>query len=64
MGVKVGMTVSLTTAVPNAGVVGMCKEHLGVALALKIPVFFLVTKVGCTKTVSSCPMCGLLLRRW
>jgi hypothetical protein len=27
------------------GVVGMCKEHLGVALALKIPVFFLVTKV-------------------
>lgn len=30
---------------PNAGVVGMCKEHLGVALALKVPVFFLVTKV-------------------
>lgn len=29
----------------NAGVVGMCKEHLGVALALKVPVFFLVTKV-------------------
>ena len=25
-----------------AGVVGMCKEHLGVALALKVPVFFLV----------------------
>lgn len=24
----------------------MCKEHLGVALALKVPVFFLVTKVG------------------
>jgi len=22
--------------------VGMCKEHLGVALALKVPVFFLV----------------------
>ena len=42
----------------------MCKEHLGVALALKIPVFFLVTKVGCTKTVSSCPMCGPLLRHW
>lgn len=27
------------------GVVGMCKEHLGVALALKIPVFFVITKV-------------------
>ncbi|KAK9810446.1 hypothetical protein WJX72_010850 [[Myrmecia] bisecta] len=29
----------------NAGIVGMCKEHLGVALALKTPVFFVVTKV-------------------
>jgi GTPase len=29
----------------NAGVVGMCKEHMGVALALKVPVFFVVTKV-------------------
>lgn len=29
----------------NAGVVGMCKEHLGVALALKVPVFFVITKV-------------------
>jgi hypothetical protein len=28
-----------------AGIVGMCKEHLGVALALKVPVFFIVTKV-------------------
>ena len=28
-----------------AGVVGMCKEHLGVALALKVPVFFVITKV-------------------
>ncbi len=24
---------------------GMCKEHLGVALALKVPVFFVITKV-------------------
>ena len=23
----------------------MCKEHLGVALALKVPVFFVITKV-------------------
>jgi GTPase len=30
----------------NMGVVGMCKEHLGVALALKVPAFFVVTKVG------------------
>lgn len=29
----------------NAGIVGMCKEHMGVALALKVPVFFVVTKV-------------------
>lgn len=28
-----------------AGIVGMCKEHFGVALALKVPVLFLVTKV-------------------
>ena len=28
-----------------AGIVGMCKEHFGVALALKVPVFFVVTKV-------------------
>ena len=28
----------------GSGVVGMCKEHLGVALALKVPVFFLVTR--------------------
>lgn len=30
----------------NAGVVGMCKEHLGMALALKVPTIFVVTKVG------------------
>lgn len=29
----------------NAGVIGMCKEHLGIALALKVPVFFVVTKI-------------------
>lgn len=29
----------------NAGVVGMCKEHLGVAHALKVPCFFVITKV-------------------
>lgn len=33
-------------AVGAAGIVGMCKEHLGVALALKVPVFFVITKVS------------------
>ena len=29
----------------NAGIVGMTKEHLGLALALNVPVFVLVTKI-------------------
>ncbi|KAJ8681187.1 hypothetical protein QAD02_016974 [Eretmocerus hayati] len=29
----------------NAGIVGMCKEHLGLALALSVPVFVVVTKI-------------------
>ena len=29
----------------NAGLVGMVKEHLGIALALKIPAFFVITKI-------------------
>ena len=29
----------------NAGVIGMTKEHLGLALALNVPVFVVVTKV-------------------
>lgn len=29
----------------NAGIVGMTKEHLGLALALSVPVFVVVTKV-------------------
>ena len=29
----------------NAGVVGMAKEHLGLALALSVPVFVVVTKI-------------------
>ena len=35
----------LTAAFVSVGIVGMCKEHMGVALALKVPVFFVVTKV-------------------
>lgn len=30
----------------NAGVIGMTKEHLGLALALNVPVFVVVTKVN------------------
>jgi len=29
----------------NAGVIGMCKEHLGLALALSVPVFVVITKI-------------------
>lgn len=29
----------------NAGVIGMTKEHLGLALALNVPVFVVVTKI-------------------
>lgn len=32
----------------NAGLIGMSKEHLGVALALSIPVLVCVTKVDMT----------------
>lgn len=31
----------------NMGVVGMTKEHYQLTLALKIPVFMVVTKVRC-----------------
>ena len=31
--------------VSNAGIVGMTKEHLGLALALSVPVFVVVTKI-------------------
>ena len=29
----------------NHGLIGMCKEHLGIALALKVPCFFVITKI-------------------
>ncbi|CAH1795450.1 unnamed protein product [Owenia fusiformis] len=38
----------------NAGVIGMCKEHLGLALALSVPVFVVVTKIDmCPENVLS-----------
>lgn len=36
----------------NAGVIGMCKEHFGVAMALKVPSFFIITKTDiCPKHI-------------
>lgn len=32
----------------NAGIIGMTKEHLGLALALQVPVFIVITKVDMT----------------
>lgn len=34
----------------NAGIVGMTKEHLGLALALNVPVFVVVTKIDMCPT--------------
>lgn len=34
----------------NAGIVGMTKEHLGLALALSVPVFVVVTKIDMCPT--------------
>ncbi|KAI8818954.1 P-loop containing nucleoside triphosphate hydrolase protein [Fimicolochytrium jonesii] len=36
----------------NAGIIGMTKEHLGLALALNVPVFIVITKIDmCPKNV-------------
>lgn len=42
----------------NAGIVGMTKEHLGLALALNVPVFVVVTKID------MCPANILAGERW
>lgn len=34
----------------NAGIIGMTKEHLGLALALSVPVFVVVTKIDMCPT--------------
>lgn len=44
-----------------AGVVGMCKEHLGVALALKVPVFFLVCRVHSAMLLSVSHACDVVI---
>lgn len=37
--------ISLSQIGANAGIVGMTKEHLGLALALGVPVFVVITKI-------------------
>jgi GTPase len=39
----------------NAGLIGMSKEHLGVALALNVPIAVCVTKVSTISRSSSFP---------
>lgn len=36
---------AILTVAANAGIIGMAKEHLGVAIALKLPVVIVVTKI-------------------
>lgn len=43
--VKYSDLFSLSQIGSNAGIVGMTKEHLGLALALNVPVFVVVTKI-------------------
>lgn len=59
----------------NAGIIGMTKEHLGLALALNVPVFVVVTKIDMcpanilqgNENLSSCyrsfinSICGIVL---
>lgn len=42
---KFTLFLSLAQIGSNAGIVGMTKEHLGLALALNVPVFVVVTKI-------------------
>lgn len=44
----------------NAGIVGMTKEHLGLALALNVPVFVVVTKIDmCPANILQGQSCGV-----
>lgn len=46
----------------NAGIVGMTKEHLGLALALNVPVFVVVTKIDmCPANILQGQFSGVLL---
>lgn len=42
---NITLFLSLAQIGSNAGIVGMTKEHLGLALALNVPVFVVVTKI-------------------
>ena len=49
----------------NAGIVGMTKEHLGLALALSVPVFVVVTKIDmCPPNVLQVGKCLTENRFW
>ena len=49
----------------NAGIVGMTKEHLGLALALSVPVFVVVTKIDmCPPNVLQVGKCLTKNRFW
>ena len=41
----INLVVGMLMVGANAGIVGMTKEHLGLALALSVPVFVVVTKI-------------------
>ncbi|PVV05418.1 hypothetical protein BB560_000059 [Smittium megazygosporum] len=53
LGLTIGQPETVMLVVgANAGMVGMAKEHLGLTLALQVPVFFVITKVDmCPKNV-------------
>lgn len=38
----------------NAGLIGMSKEHLAIALALSVPVIVCITKAWCCQLIFSC----------
>jgi len=49
----------------NAGIVGMTKEHLGLALALNVPVFVVVTKIDmCPANILQGGSTGAWSPRW
>ena len=56
----------------NAGMIGMAKEHLGLSLALHVPVFVVLTKIdmyvalrgeGCLIVYSNCVICVIPTQR-
>ncbi|KAF1745573.1 hypothetical protein MXB_2888, partial [Myxobolus squamalis] len=45
----------------NMGLIGMAREHLGLSLALEIPIFFVLTKIDiCPEDGTGCVVSGML----